>query len=208
MPEPVLPKSSLNADVSRAEERQVVAEASPAEAMRREPGGLFAEPVAAKRRIPLWLMAIGGAVAAIALILLLTMGRHQTVPATLPTREQPVAAYAGNLPLTNLVMSESTSFSGGKETYVDGHIANTGTKTVSGVTVQVLFAPDGGGSPQLETVPVNLIRMRQPYIDTEPVSAAPLAPGASADFRLIFDDVRPEWDQQPPTIRVIGVMAQ
>ena len=153
-------------------------------------------------------MVIGGAVVALALVLLLTTGRHQTAPAPLPTREQPAAAYGGSLQLSGISLSESTSFSGGKETYVDGHLTNTGAKTVSGITVQVLFAPDGGGPPQLETVPVNLIRMRQPYIDTEPVSAAPLAPGAGADFRLIFDDVRPEWNQQPPEIRVIGVMAR
>ena len=169
---------------------------------------MFAEPTAAKRAVPLWAMGLGGAVLAIALVLLLTTGRHQKVPVPLPTKEQPVAAYATNLKLTNLALSESTSFSGGKETYVDGHIANAGSKLVSGATVQVLFAPDGGGEPQLETVPLNLIRMRQPYIDTEPVSAAPIAPGAGADFRLIFDDVRPEWNQQPPEIRVIGVMAQ
>ena len=35
--------------------------------------------------------------------------------------------------------------------------------------------------------------MREPYIDTEPVSAAPLKPGAEQDFRLIFDSVSPEW---------------
>ena len=195
MPEPLSPNSSPKPNVSRTE------------AARGEPGGLFAEPIGTKRRIPLAVMVIGGAVAALALVLLLTTGRHQTAPATLPTKEQPVAAYAASLQLSGITLSESTSFSGGKETYVDGHIANSGGKTVSGMTVQVLFAPDGGGTPQLETVPVNLIRMRQPYIDTEPVSAAPLAPGAGADFRLIFDDVRPEWNQQPPEIRVIGVMA-
>ena len=57
----------------------------------------------------------------------------------------------------------------------------------------------------METVPLNLIRMRQPYVDTEPVSAAPIAAGASADFRLIFDDVRPEWNQQAPEMHLIGV---
>ena len=169
---------------------------------------MFSEPAPVKRAVPLWAMVVAGAALAIALVFLLTRGRHQTVPAPLATTEQPVAAYAANLQLTNLAMSESTSFSGGKETYVDGHITNAGPKTVSGVTVQVLFAPDGGGTPQLETVPVNLVRMRQPYIDTEPVSAAPIAPGAAADFRLIFDDVRPEWNQEAPQIRVIGVMAR
>ena len=54
-------------------------------------------------------------------------------------------------------------------------------------------------------MPVTLIRTRQPYIDVQPLSAAPLAPGASAEFRLTFDDVRPDWNQQVPVIRVVRV---
>ena len=38
-------------------------------------------------------------------------------------------------------------------------------------------------------MPLNLIRTHQPYIDTEPVSAAPIAPGETREFRLIFDHV-------------------
>ena len=167
---------------------------------------MFAEPTAgAGRNFPTAAVAIAVAAVVIAVALLLVVGRRHGAPVAAPNTLQPTAAYATNLKLSDVSMSESTSFSGGKETYVDGHITNAGTATVTGVTMQVLFAPDGGGSPQMETVPLNLIRMRQPYVDTEPVSAAPLAPGASADFRLIFDNVRPEWNQQPPEMHMIGV---
>jgi hypothetical protein len=47
--------------------------------------------------------------------------------------------------------------------------------------------------------------MRDPYIDTRPVSAAPLPAGGEADFRLVFEDIRPNWDQKPPEIRVTKV---
>ena len=47
--------------------------------------------------------------------------------------------------------------------------------------------------------------MREPYIDVEPVSAAPLRPGAEADFRLIFDSVSPDWDGAYPEIRILHV---
>ena len=40
---------------------------------------------------------------------------------------------------------------------------------------------------QNETQQLMLIRTRDPYIDVEPVSAAPLKPGDGQDFRLIFD---------------------
>jgi hypothetical protein len=42
-------------------------------------------------------------------------------------------------------------------------------------------------------------------VDVEPVSAAPLKPGDSADFRLIFDTIAQDWDGAFPEIRVIHV---
>jgi adenosylcobinamide amidohydrolase len=54
-------------------------------------------------------------------------------------------------------------------------------------------------------VPLSLIRTRQPYVDIEPVSAAPIEPGQQRDFRLIFDTVPADWNQQYPEIRVISV---
>ena len=167
---------------------------------------MFAEPTAAAgRSFPTTAVAIAAAAVVILVAVLLAVGRRHAAPAAAANTLQPMAAYAPNLKLTDIALSESTSFSGGKETYVDGKVSNTGPSTVTGVTVQVLFAPDGGSVPQMETVPLNLIRMRQPYVDTQPVSAAPLAPGATADFRLIFDDVRPDWNQQPPEMHIIGV---
>jgi hypothetical protein len=53
-----------------------------------------------------------------------------------------------------------------------------------------------------------LIRTRDPYIDTQPVSAAPLKPGDERDFRLSFDTVTPDWDGVYPEIRILRVQAQ
>lgn len=171
---------------------------------------MFAEPRAAERSFPTAAVAIAAAAVLILAAVLVMMGRRHGAPAVESAKTLlPAASYAPNLQLSGITLSESTSLSGGKETYVDGHLTNTGPATLIGVTMQVLFAPEGGGSPQLETVPLNVIRMRQPYVDTEPVSAtAPLGPGASADFRLIFDDVRPEWNQQPPEMHAVRVMTR
>jgi hypothetical protein len=114
-------------------------------------------------------------------------------------------AYASSLPLTGLTMSESANLAGGKVTYLDGHVANSGGRTVTGVTVQVLFRNGAHEVAQNETQPLKLVRMREPYIDLEPVSAAPLAPGAGADFRLIFDADSPDWDGAYPEVRVLRV---
>jgi hypothetical protein len=104
-------------------------------------------------------------------------------------------------------MSESASLSGGKVTYLDGHIANKGPRTVTGVAVQVLFRNYAHEVAQNETQPLKFIRTRDPYIDIEPVSAAPLKPGAEQDFRLIFDTVSPDWDGAYPELRIIRVDA-
>ena len=111
------------------------------------------------------------------------MGRKK--PAAAPNVIQPLAAYASSLPLTQLSMSESTSLSGGKSTFVDGRIQNKGSQTVSGVTVQVLFRNDEGMPPQMETLPLSLIRTREPYVDTQPVGAAPLKPPTGRTERAL-----------------------
>jgi hypothetical protein len=124
----------------------------------------------------------------------------------------PVAAvrdpYAASLPISDLVMSESANLAGGKVTYIDGRVSNTGGRTVTGITVQVLFRDVAQEVTQNETQPLKLIRMREPYVDVEPVSAAPLKPGDRRDFRLIFDAVSPDWDGAYPQIRIIRVEAK
>jgi hypothetical protein len=117
----------------------------------------------------------------------------------------PLDPYAASLSLTRLAMSESANLAGGKVTYLDGHIANHGARTVAGVTVQVLFRDYAHEVAQNETQPLKLIRVREPYIDVEPVSAAPLKPGDEHDFRLIFDSVKPDWDGAYPEIRILHV---
>jgi hypothetical protein len=117
----------------------------------------------------------------------------------------PQDPYAGSLSLTGLAMSESTNLAGDKVTYLDGHIANQGARTVTAVTAQVLFRDFAHEVAQNETHQLMLIRMREPYIDVEPVSAAPIAPGGEKEFRLIFDGVTPHWDGAYPEIRIIRV---
>jgi len=113
--------------------------------------------------------------------------------------------YAENLPLTKLAMSESSNLAGGKVTYLDGHIANTGDRTVTEVIVQVIFRNAAREVAQSERMSLMLVRMREPYIDTVMVSAMPLKPGAEQDFRLNFDAVSPEWDGATPEVRILRV---
>jgi len=120
----------------------------------------------------------------------------------------PAAPYAASLSIANLQMSQAGSMVGGQNTYLDGQITNRGNKTVTGITVQVGF---WGFTKQLvgkPTMPLALIRTREPYVDTEPVSAAPIQPGQTRAFRLIFDSVPQDWNQNYPEIRIIQVATQ
>jgi hypothetical protein len=124
-------------------------------------------------------------------------------PVAVPNTLQPEDAYAVSLPLSQFAMSESANLSGGKLTYLDGHIGNTGYRTVTAVTVQAVFRNDEEMPPQIDTVPLTLIRVKEPYIDTEPVSAAPIKPGDDREFRLTFETMPDNWNQQMPEVRVI-----
>ncbi|RSL17828.1 uncharacterized protein DUF2393 [Edaphobacter aggregans] len=165
--------------------------------------GIFAPKAAAESRMPVSVWIIAGLAVLAVVVGLVFAGRKKTEAA--PNTVLPLAAYAGNLPLSQLAMSESTSLSGGKSTFVDGYIKNTGSETVTGVTVQVIFRNDEAMPPQLETVPLALIRTREPYVDTQMVSAAPLKPGDEREFRLIFESIPTNWNYQMPEVHVVRV---
>lgn len=118
----------------------------------------------------------------------------------------PIDSYATHLALSALAMSQSSSLSGGTSTFIDGRVKNAGDRTITGITVQVPFGNDEGLSAQVETVPMTLIRMHEPYIDTQPLSAAPLKAGDEREFRLIFENIPANWNQQLPEIRIVKAM--
>lgn len=153
-------------------------------------------------------LAIAAAVViTIAIVLVFGLGRGNSGSTVTPIHA-PLDPYAANLAISHLAMSQSSNLAGGQLTYVDGQIANRGNRTVTGITVQVLFRDPAHEVAQNETQAMKFIRMREPYIDVEPVSAAPLKPGATQDFRLIFDTLTQDWDGAYPEIRIIRVDTQ
>lgn len=160
-----------------------------------------AEP-AERNWLPLIMAAV--VVLVIAGVLALVLSRGKSASQVTPVSAQ-TDPYAASLPITNLAMSESSNLAGGKVTYLDGHIVNQGNRTVTGITVQVLFRDVAHQVAQNETQPLQLVRTRDPYVDLEPVSAAPLKPGDGQDFRLIFDTVADAWDGAYPEIRIVRV---
>ena len=159
-------------------------------------------PARERNWLPLLVAAAVVLIAASVGVLVLEHGKGRQRVTPLST---PLDPYAASISITNLAMSESANLAGGKVTYLDGHVANKGGATVTGITVQVLFRTLAHEVTQNETQRLKLIRIRNPYIDIEPVSAAPLKPGDEHDFRLIFDAVSPDWDGAFPELRLIRV---
>ena len=181
------------------------------EANEREPlftgGGALREP----EPRPWKPFAAAGAVVLLVLGGLLLAGRGRHGASTLEAMNPggaglaAPAAYAASLPISGLQMSDSSNLSGGKELYLDGTVRNTGSQVVHAITVQIGFRDVAGTLAAKETLPLNLIRFREPYVDTEPVSAEPIHPGQSRSFRLIFDATPASWDGVYPEVRVIAV---
>jgi hypothetical protein len=153
-----------------------------------------------------WLpIGIAAAVVVAVVIALVIIGRGKGA-ATALSPTTPLDSYAANLPVSDLKMSESSNLAGGKVTYLDGRIANKGNRTVTAISVQVLFRNVAHEVAQNDPPQqMKLIRTRDPYIDVQPISAAPLKPGDERDFRLSFDQVTPNWDGVMPEIPIVKV---
>lgn len=168
--------------------------------------GLFPpeRPEEREPRSPLpWIIALVVVVLAIGALLAIS---HRQPPANPGGAGlAPADPYAASLPITNLQMSQAGNMAGSQTTYIDGQISNNGRATVTAITVQVAFHGFSNPISSKQTMPLTLIRTRQPYVDTQPVSAAPLDPGQTREFRLIFDNIPQDWDQNYPEIRIIQV---
>lgn len=143
-------------------------------------------------------------VVVVGVVLFLTLGGGKPGSTIAPTNAA-LDPYAANLPLTEFKMSEAGNMAGGKETYVEGLIENTGTKTVSGVTVQVLFRSMAHEVVQNESQSMKLIRTREPALDLYSIASSPIKPGDKREFQLIFEKVSPDWDGAYPEVRILKV---
>jgi hypothetical protein len=164
---------------------------------------------AAEPRERNWLpLAIAAAVVLVVAAVVVIAVEHGHSKPTIAPINAAADPYAANLPITNLALSESANLAGGKVTYVDGHITNKGSQTVTGISIQILFRNPAHEVAQNETQPLKLIRTRNPYVDLQSVADAPMKPGEERDFRLIFDPVTPDWDGAYPELRILHVQTR
>lgn len=120
----------------------------------------------------------------------------------------PLDAYAAHLVVANQKLSTALNFAGAPVTYVEGRVTNSGDKTVNNAMVEVIFKSAAGEIAQIEREPLPVIQSRQPYVSTVLLNAAPLSPGKSSDFRLTFERLSRDWNQQYPEVRVISTSLQ
>lgn len=155
-------------------------------------------------RPPLVPMIIGAAAVAIVIVVIIIFTRGgQSNPA--PSTVDP---YASNLPISDVAMSTANNFAGQQVTYIEGKIANSGSKTVNGATMQILFHDSLGQVAQKDSQRVMVITTREPYVDTASLSGAPLKPGQTKDFRLTFEHVSADWNMQVPELTITKVSTQ
>lgn len=167
-------------------------------------GPQLSPPAQPNERNWLPLIIAASVVVIVGVILFFVFSRGKSGSGVRPANA-PLDPYAANLKISGLAMSRSSNYIGAEITYLDGHIVDTGGRTVTGIGAQVLFRDYTNIVTQNITEPIQFIRTRTPYIDVEPVSAAPLRPGEGQDFRLTFDGVSSNWNGEYPEIRLIQV---
>jgi hypothetical protein len=163
-------------------------------------GGLIQPTVGADERETNW-RAIGIGVAmvvAIVIILLLISRTQQKTPSGPP-------AYAANIKFSDLKMSAAENFVGATVSYIDGTVTNAGNQTVTHAVAEVTFKDSMGQLAQRETVPLRVLRTSGPYPEAVDLSLSALAPGQSKPFRLTFEGISAQWNQEYPEIKVTDV---
>jgi hypothetical protein len=74
--------------------------------------------------------------------------------------------------------------------------------------MQVTFKDSMDQVAQRETLPLHVLRTTGPYPDAVDLNISPLAPGQTKPFRLTFESLSAQWNQQYPDIRVTDVVVK
>ena len=120
---------------------------------------------------------------------------------------EPIAPdpYAARVLISDIKMSSAENLAGGAVTYIEGKISNTGDRTLTDARVEATFRDEMNQVAQKEPSGIHIIKNNGVYDDAVELSAAPLAPGQSARFRLAFEHISAQWNQSFPEIRVLRV---
>jgi len=116
-------------------------------------------------------------------------------------------AYASSLKFSDFKMSAAENFIGHTVSYIDGTITNSGGKTVTHAVVEVTFKDTLGQVAQKDEVALQVLSTKGAYDQAVDLSASPLAPGQSQQFRLTFDSISAQWNRAYPDLRITDLAA-
>ena len=167
-------------------------------------GSVFTQPHIEPERRSWMPIAIGAAAIALLLAALFVFGRPKPVPVA-----PGAAPYSENLKVGDLKISTAENFVGSSVNYLEGKIANVGPKTVTGIKVEAIFRNSLGEIVQRESQPLMLIHTAmQGFPDVAPLSAIPLTPNTTRDFRLTFDHISNDWNHGYPELRFAQIQTK
>lgn len=141
----------------------------------------------------------------IAVVILSSDRRPPPAAVSAPGQQDP---YAASLAITDVNVKTAENGMGGTAIYVEGNIKNNGSKTVTGATVEVTFHNGMKQVVQRNAQQLMVIITHEPADDIGALNMAPLKPGDTREFRLIFEHVSADWDQSPPEVRLTTVVTR
>ncbi len=165
-------------------------------------GGLI-QPSPAAEEGALWRPILIGVLIVVIVVGAIVLGLRES-----PRRTKEPASYAANLTFSNLDKSAAVNFVGATVAYVDGNVTNKGGKTVTRAVVHVIFRDTMGQIVGDETVPLRVLQKGGPYLDTTDLNASPLGPGQTKPFRLTFEHISSQWNQQVPDLEITDVITK
>jgi hypothetical protein len=115
--------------------------------------------------------------------------------------------YSENLQVGGLKLSVATNFVGSSVHYLEGQIANTAGRTVTGITVEVVFRDSLGQIVLRDTQPVMLVQPVSGDLPADVVSLAksPLRANQLSTFRLSFEHMPAGWNGGYPELRFVKI---
>ncbi len=114
------------------------------------------------------------------------------------------ASYSSNLQMSDVHMSTAKNFVGGEVTYLEGSIANNGSKALTDIKVLCIFRDSLGQVVDTPVVPLQIEAMTLAQNDFVPLSVSPLMPNQKRPFRLTFEHVSADWNVGVPEMRIVG----
>jgi len=123
-------------------------------------------------------------------------GTNPTQQAVHPPFGPAEQAYAAQIHISNLQLSQANNMLNQEFTYVVGTVANAGTRTARAIEVTVEFH---------DLIHQVVLRDTLPLF---PPEAGPLQASRERSFQLTFEHVPPAWNHEAPSIRVTGLDLQ